>query len=53
MGVDATKSFPLVAWDDVCKHKYEGGLGIRKNEDVNRASIAKLGWRILTNNDSI
>ena len=28
-------------------------LGIWKNEDVNRASIAKLGWRILTDNDSI
>ena len=37
MGVNVTKEFPLVAWDDVCRPKYEGGLGIKKNEDVNRA----------------
>ena len=53
MGVNGTKAFPLIAWDDVCRPKYEGGRGIRKNEDVNRASIAKLGWKILTDNDSI
>ena len=44
--------FPLVAWDNVCRPKSEGGLGIRKNKDVNKASIAKLRWIILTNIDS-
>ena len=50
--VSGTKAFPLVAWDNVCRPKCEGGLGIRNNEDVNKASIAKLGWRILIDNDS-
>ena len=53
MRLDGTKAFPLVACDDACRPKYERGLRIRKNKDVNRASIAKLGWRIITNNDSI
>ena len=52
MGGNGTKAFPLVACDDVCRPKFEGGLGIRKNEDVSRASIAKLNWRILIDNDS-
>ena len=52
MGANGPKAFPLVAWDDVYRPKSEGGLGIRKNEDVNRASIAILSWKILTDNDS-
>ena len=43
----------MVAWDEICRPKFERGLGIRRNEDVNNALITKLGWRILTNNDSI
>ena len=42
IGSNETKVFPLVAWDNVCRPKSEGGLGIRKNEDVNKASFAKL-----------
>ena len=53
MGDNGTKVFPLVAWDNVCRPNYEGGLGIRKTDEVNRPTIAKLGWRILTDNDSI
>ena len=45
--------FPLLAWGDVCEPKFEGVLGITKNEDVNKASIAKLRWRILIEEDSI
>ena len=52
VGVNGTKAFLLVAQDDVCRPKSKGGLGIRKNEDGNIASIAKLSWRILTDNDS-
>ena len=37
--VNEAKVFPLVAWDDICKPKSEGGLEIRKNNDVNKASI--------------
>ena len=48
MGINEIKVFPLVASDDVCRSKFEESLGIRKNNDVNKASITKLGWRILT-----
>lgn len=37
----------LVSWEKVCKPKTEGGLGIRKSRDMNRALIAKVGWRLL------
>ena len=53
MGVNETKVFPLVAWDDVCRQNSEGGLRIRKNSDVNKASITKLVSRIITDKDSI
>ncbi|XP_042489716.1 uncharacterized protein LOC122069718 [Macadamia integrifolia] len=36
----------VVNWDDVCKPKQEGGLGIRKLRDVNFACLAKLTWQI-------
>ena len=52
MRVIGTKVFPLLAWDDVCRPKFEGVKGIRKNDD-NRASITKIGWRILIDNDNI
>lgn len=32
---------------------FEGGLGIKRNEDVNKVLMTKLGWRIFTNNDNI
>ena len=53
MGDNGIKVFPFVSWDNVCRPKSEGGLGIRKNDEVNRATITKLGWRILIDNDSI
>ena len=30
MGVNGTKVFLVVAWDDVYRPQFEGGLGIRK-----------------------
>ena len=53
IGSKETKGFPLVAWDEVCRPKDVGGLGIRRNEDVNKASITELGWRILTDNNRL
>ena len=53
VGSNESKCFPLVAWDGVCRPKSKGGLEIRNNEDVNKTTITKLGWRILTNTNSI
>ncbi|XP_042518494.1 uncharacterized protein LOC122092222 [Macadamia integrifolia] len=36
----------VVNWDDVCKPKQEGGLGIRRLRDVNFACLAKLTCQI-------
>ena len=38
-GPNEAKGISLVAWDEVFRPKYEGGLGIRRNEDVNKGSI--------------
>ena len=52
-GHNKTKEIPMVAWDVLCKPKFEGGPCIRKNEDVNKDLITKLGWRVLSDNDNV
>ena len=42
------RKFHLVKWDEVCKSKRDGGLGIRKAKDTNLALLSKLGWKIQT-----
>lgn len=37
----------LITWDRVCLPKREGGLGIRKTSDMNKALLAKVGWRVM------
>lgn len=43
----------LVAWNTVTKPKGEGGLGIRTAQNMNKALIAKLGWRLLHDRESL
>ncbi|CAA7042519.1 unnamed protein product [Microthlaspi erraticum] len=43
----------LLCWDKVCKPKEEGGLGIRKTSLMNIALLAKVGWRVLHDNNSL
>lgn len=43
----------LLAWNKVCLPKKDGGLGIRKARDTNRALISKVGWRLLNDGDSL
>ncbi|KAL9816790.1 putative reverse transcriptase domain, ribonuclease H domain, ribonuclease H-like superfamily [Arabidopsis thaliana] len=43
----------LVSWKRVSVPKAEGGLGIRKAQDMNVALVAKLGWRLLQSHDSL
>ncbi|KAL0293691.1 UNVERIFIED_CONTAM: hypothetical protein Scaly_3136600 [Sesamum calycinum] len=38
-----------VAWDQLCKPKAEGGLGVRRLVTANQALILKQLWRILQN----
>ncbi|KAL0295524.1 UNVERIFIED_CONTAM: hypothetical protein Sangu_3196300, partial [Sesamum angustifolium] len=41
-----------VAWDQICKPKAEGGLGLRSLIIMNQALILKQLWRILQNDGS-
>lgn len=43
----------LVSWEEVCKPKCCGGLGLRKAEGANKILFMKLGWRFLSNPDAL
>lgn len=42
----------LVAWEDVCKPKKSGSLGISRIRDINKALIFKWLWRFGTDKES-
>lgn len=42
-----------VAWEEVCKTKQEGGLGVRKLKDVTDVFSLKLIWRLFNNSASM
>lgn len=46
-------SLNLVSWDKICGPRCEGGLGIRKYQDINAANLAKLGWKVLTTPENL
>ncbi|KAF5202294.1 hypothetical protein FRX31_008119 [Thalictrum thalictroides] len=37
-----------VRWDDCCKPVMEGGIGMRRLGDVNKALMMKMAWTCLT-----
>ena len=47
------KGMSLAAWDQICRPKEKGGIGLCKTAAVNTAFQCKLVWKILTNNESI
>lgn len=51
-GKDMSKKYHLVKWDNVCRSKNEGGLGIRPIRQMNCALLGKWLWRIGEDNDS-
>lgn len=42
-----------VAWDKLCAPKNEGGMGFKNLHVFNLSLLAKQGWRLLSNPDSI
>lgn len=43
----------LISWVKICRLKYEGGLGIRKTQDVNASLLTRLGWTIIIDPDNV
>ncbi|XP_059436361.1 uncharacterized protein LOC132169326 [Corylus avellana] len=39
----------LLSWESVCKPKSLGGLGIRTMESLNNSLLARLGWKMTSN----
>lgn len=45
---DERKKLHPISWDIVTKPKAEGGLGLRRSEDRNKALVGSLAWRAAT-----
>ncbi|KAG8383539.1 hypothetical protein BUALT_Bualt04G0024000 [Buddleja alternifolia] len=43
----------LMAWDDICRPKALGGLGLRKMKDLNFALLSKLAWKMVSEKNCI
>lgn len=43
----------LLAWKKGCRPKQEGGLGIRTAKVMNKALLAKVGWRLLNDKSGL
>ncbi|PNX99664.1 ribonuclease H, partial [Trifolium pratense] len=47
------KKIHWINWKKICKNKFQGGLGFRNTCMFNEALLAKQGWRIATQPDSL
>lgn len=52
-GSDLNPRKAKVAWEAVCRPKDEGGLGLRSLTDMNKVTLLKLLWRLISNKSSL
>jgi hypothetical protein len=52
-GLSKKTSICWVKWEDVCKPKREGGLGVRNMRTVNLSLLAKWRWRLLLEGEDL
>ena len=48
-----TRKIHVVSWEDVCKKKEEGGLGLRHSKLINKAFMMKIAYGLLNNSDAL
>ncbi|CAL1409682.1 unnamed protein product [Linum trigynum] len=49
----STDRIHWMSWRKLCRSKQEGGLGFRRFEQFNHALLAKIGWRLIQDPDSL
>ncbi|KAK2426239.1 hypothetical protein P8452_40952 [Trifolium repens] len=52
-GLSLKRRISWVKWEDVCRPKKEGGLGIRDLRLVNLSLLAKWRWKLLSSEDEV
>lgn len=50
---ETKKKIHLVSWEKLCSSKEEGGLGLRSMGLMNKALMARMGWKFVTEPDSL
>lgn len=50
---DNVNKIHLLSWEILCRPKERGGFGLRKAEGMNKSLLAKLGWRLVKNEDGL
>ena len=47
------KKIAWLSWEKLCEPKHNGGMGFKKLKQFNLALLAKQGWRLQTNHNSL
>lgn len=52
-GSEGQRKVHMISWNNVCKSKEAGGLGLRSSRKNNHAFMMKAGWNVCSNRDSL
>ncbi|KAH1031612.1 hypothetical protein J1N35_043786 [Gossypium stocksii] len=51
--LDSKRKMALIKWDDICQPKINGGLGLHRLEDQNKAFMMKIGYNLITKSEAL